>query len=396
MRPDQYMDALLLGASPNSLSAARSLGRTGLQVVIAETAADEAVRSSRYVTRFEQLEEADDVVIASRLMELTESHGNPFLLPTGDRFALLVARYQELLQKRYCFVCPSYAVLEAIIDKGKLYETARQNGIPHPRFHVVKDSSDIDIAVANVPTPCYVKPALAHHWRRFQSKFIKLERADSAADLQRILASFLEQGFVALPQEIIPGSDSEVFSVSTYIDRSGQCRGWRTKRKLRQWPLHAGNGSLQEICDQPEVAELGLRLLEIVGHRGPATVEFRRDERTGRFVLIEINARTILGQEMITRSGLDVPLLAYHDAKGKSLPVAGPSIPTRWVYFGSDYEAFRQLRRSGQLTTWRWLRSLVTCRAFAFLALDDLQPFLIRVRMWLSRQWKVLAVAAPS
>ncbi len=384
------MDALILGASPNSLSAARSLGRAGLRVVIAETAADEALERSRYVQRFEQLAAGDDAALTQRLVDLARSHQQPFLLATGDRFALLVARHQELLQQSYCFVCPSHAALEAIVDKGKLYETARRNGIAHPRFHVVREHSDIAMAVAMVPTPCYVKPALAHRWRQAQQKFTKLDRADTEVDLRRILAHFLEQGFVALPQEIIPGSDSEVFSVSTYIDHAGRCIGWRTKRKLRQWPLNAGDGCLQEICHRPEVAELGLRLLEVTGHRGPATVEFRRDERTGQFVLMEINARTILGQEMITRSGLDVPLLAYHDAKGLPLPAPGPAVPIRWLHFGADFLAFRQLRRRGLLTTWQWLESLVVCRAFAYLAIDDLRPLLVRLRIWVVRQAKRL------
>ena len=49
------MDALILRASPNSLSAARSLGRAGLQVVIASTDNDPAIRWSRFVSRFVRL-----------------------------------------------------------------------------------------------------------------------------------------------------------------------------------------------------------------------------------------------------------------------------------------------------------------------------------------------------
>ena len=376
------LDALILGASANSLSAARSLGRAGLNVVIAETTIDGALKRSRYVKEFLHFGEDDDAAIASRLLQLPATPEKPFLLATGDRYALLVARYQEQLAERYCFVSPGYAVLDAIIDKAKLYENARRNGIPCPAFHVVQESRDIEVAVANVPTPCYVKPAMGHKWRRVRDT--KLERADTAAELRRILEDFLALGLIAIPQEIIPGKDSEVFSLSAYIDRCGNCLGYRTKRKLRQLPLDAGNGSAQEICSQPEVAELGLRILAITGHRGPATVEFRRDERSGRFVLIEINARTILAQEMITRSGLDVPLIAYCDAKGKSMPESTPAMAVRWIDFQSDFRAFRQLRRRGQITTWQWLESIASCRAPAYFALSDPAPFLVRTWMWLS------------
>ena len=375
------IDVLILGASPNSLSAARSLGRAGLRVVMADTKADESVAHSRYVARFELLADGDDDVIASRLMELCGQHERPFLLPTGDRYALLVARYQEQFRSKYCFVIPASDALEGIVDKARLYETARRHGIPHPVFEVVRRSADIEIAITRVPTPCYVKPALAHEWRRFRNT--KLERAGTTTELRRVLESFVEKKLVAVPQEIIPGMDSEVFSVSAYIDRSGKCLGWRTKRKLRQWPVSAGDASLQEICDHPEVAELGLQMLSITGHRGPATVEFRRDECTGRLVLMEVNARTILGQEMITRSGLDVPLMAYHDAKGQPAPLPGPVKPIRWMHFQADFRAFRALRRGGQLTAWQWLNSISTCGAFAYFAADDPKPFFRELRGWL-------------
>ncbi|MEI2790448.1 MAG: hypothetical protein V9E93_16405 [Steroidobacteraceae bacterium] len=374
------IDVLILGASPNSLSAARSLGRAGLRVVMADTKADESVAHSRYVARFELLADGDDDVIASRLMELCGQHERPFLLPTGDRYALLVARYQEQFRSKYCFVIPASDALEGIVDKARLYETARRHGIPHPVFEVVRRSADIEIAITRVPTPCYVKPALAHEWRRFRNT--KLERAGTTTELRRVLESFVEKKLVAVPQEIIPGMDSEVFSVSAYIDRSGKCLGWRTKRKLRQWPVSAGDASLQEICDHPEVAELGLRLLSATGHRGPATVEFRRDERNGRLVLMEINARTILGQEMIARSGLDVALMAYQDAKGNPVPLPGAVKFIRWMHFQSDFRAFRALRRRRQLTAWQWLNSIVACRAFAYFAVDDPKPFFTELRRW--------------
>jgi predicted ATP-grasp superfamily ATP-dependent carboligase len=376
------MDAVILGMSPNSLSAARSLGRAGLTVAMVGTRSDPPVVRSRYIARFEQLEQIEETAVIDCLLRLPEQRDRPFLLATGDLFALLVAKQQDSLRSRYCFVCPSHAVLESIIDKAKLYETAKANGFAHPKFHIVRDRSDVDAAIAAVPTPCYVKPALAHHRRRFTKS--KLERAETVEELRRTLLDFIDNGLVAIPLEIIPGSDSEVFSVSTYIDRFGKPAGWRTKRKLRQYPLRAGDASAQEICDRPDVAEIGLRLLAVTGHRGPATVEFRRDERDGRLVLMEINARTILGQEMITRSGLDVPLIAYHDAKALPLPPANPTVPVRWIHLASDYRAFRELRRDGAITSMAWLASIASCRAFAYFALDDLAPWFASTSSWIT------------
>jgi predicted ATP-grasp superfamily ATP-dependent carboligase len=378
------MDALILGESPNALSAARSLGRRGLEVMVLADRVNRALESSRYVSRFELLEARDDAEVCAFLLGRPQRAERPFLLATGDRWALLVAEHQERLKARYRFVCPSYATLAGIIDKAKLYESATRSGFPCPKFYVVEGKSDIEAAVAAVSTPCFVKPALAHRWRAIRNS--KVERAGTADELRRILAVFVEMGMVAVPQEIIPGDDSQIFSVAAYIDRRGDCVGWRTKRKLRQWPIQAGDGSLQEICEQPEVADLGLRLLTTLGHRGPATVEFRRDQRDGRFVLIEINARTILGQEMVTRSGFDVPWTAYCDATDKPVPKPGPPRRVRWIALGPDYRAFRALHKQRAITIRGWLRSIITCNAFAYFAVNDPLPFMTRALAWCRRR----------
>lgn len=177
------MDAVVLGASSNSLSVARSLGRAGLRVTVVETAEYGPVRNSRYVARYVVLDDIDDAGIARQILAVAGGDERPFLMATSDRFALLVARFRELLQESYRFVSPSFPIIDAIVDKSKLYETARRNGLPHPRFHAVADRSDIELAVAAIATPCYVKPALSHRWRQLRRG--KLERAETEKDLRR-------------------------------------------------------------------------------------------------------------------------------------------------------------------------------------------------------------------
>lgn len=380
------MDALILRASVNSLSAARSLGRAGLDVVLASPPEDPTVSRSRYVSRFVALEALDERAVETLLGLPAASGPKPFLFATGDQDALLVAKHRERLAEKFRFVLPEFPVMEAIVDKAILYATAKRHAIPHPRFHVVREAGDIEPAMEAVSTPCYVKPAMGHEWRRVRRG--KLEKAETRDELRRILEDFVALKLTAIPIEIIPGEDSDIYGLSTYIDREGRPVGWRTKRKLRQYPVGVGDGSLQEIADEPAVVELGLRLLAITGHRGAATVEFRRDPRDGRFVLMEINVRTVSGQELISSSGLDVPLIAYHDACGRRPPPSQPVRRVRWLRLGLDIRAFRELRRRGALSTFGWLRSALSARSFAYFAWDDPAPFFARASLWIERQLK--------
>src|SRR5262245_39778165 len=112
------MDALILRASVNSLSAARSLGRAGLEVVLASPPEDLTVCRSRYVSRYVPLEALDERAV-DRLLQLVDSKGpKPFLFATGDEDALLVAKFRDRLAERFCFVLPEYEVMQAIVDKA--------------------------------------------------------------------------------------------------------------------------------------------------------------------------------------------------------------------------------------------------------------------------------------
>ncbi len=214
------MDALVLRASTNSLSAIRSLGRAGFTVAVAATPNEDAsVLRSRYVSRFVQLEDLDDRAIDTLLALPSPSAPKPFLFATGDQDALLVARHQERLAQKYRFVTPAFPILESIVDKARLYESARQHGIPHPKFYVVREPSDIDAAVAAVGTPCYVKPAMGHEWRRVRRG--KLEKARDTDELRRILQDFIALGLTAVPTEIIPGTDSDLHALCAYVDSKG-------------------------------------------------------------------------------------------------------------------------------------------------------------------------------
>jgi hypothetical protein len=50
-------------------------------------------------------------------------------------------------------------------------------------------------------------------------------------------------------------------------------------RKLRQYPVDFGVGTLMESVAEPELAALGLRFFNAMGWRGPGSIEFKRDGR---------------------------------------------------------------------------------------------------------------------
>ena len=62
-------------------------------------------------------------------------------------------------------------------------------------------------------------------------------------------------------------------------------------RRLREYPVTGGPSALAESIYDPMLMEQGLKLLDNLQWHGVAMVEFKKDERTGRYVLMEINPK---------------------------------------------------------------------------------------------------------
>ena len=92
-------------------------------------------------------------------------------------------------------------------------------------------------------------------------------------------------------QELIPGGGEAQFSFAA-LCAEGRPLAWMVARRTRQYPIDFSRGStFVETIDEPMVEEPSRRLLAAVGYSGLVELEFKRDPRTGRPKLLDINAR---------------------------------------------------------------------------------------------------------
>ena len=109
---------------------------------------------------------------------------------------------------------------------------------------------------------------------------------------------------------------------------------------------------------------------------------------TGRFRVLEVNARYNLWHYLAAANGLNLPLTAYdYLVHGKRPAAPRPYRTThRWLYLRSDWLAYRQLSARGELSLRQWLRSLLqgpkVCQIFSW---RDPLPFLYRLNHLKSR-----------
>ncbi len=379
--------ALVLGMSVNGLSVARSLGRKGIWVIALERGKPSATIYSRYVKEVVCVEkEISDQELLDCLLNIGRSYWSPiFLYPTSDFFVLFVSRNRDALGQFFSFTLAEEKLIEAMINKQLLHELATSHGVSCPKTFCSPRVCDAEAIVKEVGLPCFIKPVYSHIWRE-NYEGDKVILAENKEELSSKLSEMKALGVEVVVQEIIPGADDAYYAVMIFMDGEKRPLAVFTKQKLRQYPMGAGEGSLQIAIQDKNLEEIAIRFLQGVSYVGPCELEFKRDERDGQYKLIEINPRTVTWQELVTLAGIDIPYISYQYTINKeATPVTGYRTGMRWLCFEWDFQAFLQARRMKMITFFQWLHSMVNVKSFAYFSWDDPLPFFVQTTRFLSR-----------
>jgi len=380
--------AIVLGGGLIAVPVARSLNRTGVPV-IALGAREDPVRASRHCTLFVDLGAKEG--IQERWLAWLTDPASPrgLLLPCNDDALELLARHRADLERSgHRLMEMADDVVLALLDKQRTYELARKLGVPSPRTAVLLADGDLDEVINELAFPFALKPRHAHLFARHFGLTRKLMVVRNRRELTERHAELRSLHLEMLITELIPGPDDAHYSYYSYIDERGEPLLHFTKRKLRQFPPNFGLTTYHQVRRDPEVMELGLRFFQGIGLRGPACVEFKRDARDGRLVLIESNPRFTAGHEIVRHAGIDLALLAYNRLTARPAPPLNDYREgARMWHPVEDARAFLVLRRRGELSWRQWLGSVMHRQHFPLLSWGDPGPSLLAWR-WLV--WRAL------
>jgi len=373
---DGLPPAVLLGASSaNAVSVARSLGRRGIAVYLLCSAGGES-QYSRYARRLDVGAKAEEW---ARFLLGAQSDWlrGAVLLTCSDDAIQMTLEHRDALAEKFVLDIAEPSAQWCFLNKLCTYEAAREAGVATPLFWRAESLEDIHAHRDEYVYPLMLKPLFSHRFKKvFSGKYILVH------DFDELVAGFdmvhAEEVEVLLLEEI-PGDDDRLCSCYTYIDEEGTPLFDFTKRILRRHPERQGFGCYHITDWSPEVLETGLRLIQHVGHRGIANVEFKRDDRDGELKVIECNIRFTAATEILVASGYDLPLFVYSRLTGRAFTPLSETQYRRGVRLWfplADFLEFLELRRQGRLTTGAWLRSVLHPQALPYFAWDDPLPSL--------------------
>lgn len=370
--------AIVLGGAVNAVSIARSLTPDGIEVIALGTRGIDPVRRSRHCQRYVRIRSPEGGLQAAWLAWLTE-HAQALpgavLLPAEDEALELIAHHRaQLVGLGYHpFEADDQALL-AMLDKADTAQIARAARLPQPHTVVVSDDESLERAVAELGFPLALKPLYSHVLARLPG-WGKLEVAHDRERLDELMSELRAQRVEVLATELIPGGDDQLVSYYSYIDEHGEPLVHFCKQQLRAHPPQFGLSTYHRSFWDPEVAEAGLRFFAAAGVRGLVNVQFKRDARNGRLMLIECNHRFTAANELVRLSGINLARLTYDRALGRPTPPVGSARnDTRLWDPVQDTRSLLQMRAAGDLTVKRWMASLLHRQHMPLLSVDDPGP----------------------
>ena len=319
-----------------------------------------------------------DGLVGTLLDIAARFEAKPILFPCSDESVRVISANRDALREFYDFVIPDGDVLLMYMNKESFYRHACEKGFLVPHTFFLESGSGLEGLPDEAEFPLIVKPALkSPEWIEcFKDKVIKV---NTRAELRDVLDSGSKVAKGIIAQKWIKGGDSNLVSSISYYDGNGAPQASFVSRKLRQWYTENGDACLAEECRNEEVARLARELLSGTGFRGIGSIEFKLDDESGKYYILEANVgRPVTRIGMTEAAGVPVIYTMYCDASGLPLPPDREQRykGTKWISFHRDLQASWKYYRDGKLTIDGWLKSLYGVRSFAVLSLRDPMPFL--------------------
>lgn len=387
--------AIVLGGDIGGWGTIQELARAGVPVVcVSWDAHDVAHRSRHLCDRVVARGAFDGEALARTLERLAERYPGAAVVPTNDWSLLAVARARERLSAAGLRpACPPLEAVLQVVDKGRTHAIAERAGVPVPATYAPAQLSAARELAGPIAYPCLVKPTHSHlFFARFRRKaFVARSRSELIALLRRAR----EGGCEVRVQELVPGGAGALLGYLVHLDAQGRPAAEAFVRKIRQNPPLLGMGAAGATVEaDPAVRRAARSLLDAIGWRGFAFVEFKRRARTGEPVLIEVNGRLNRSRKCDRRLGVSFPLLAYLDALGRLDGARPAAVPRAGVSYIDVMADLHRLLLPGSRP--RILRELVRPyaqpnRVLIDLALDDPVPTALRIARGLAQCGRTLA-----
>ena len=358
------------GTYKHSLAAVRALGRLGHNVDVLSHRHGASAAHSRYCRRSfigPSPQQANDFV--NCLNKLLTRNKYEVLFPISYLSTQAVSKNREILAQLTRFLLPSQENFEIAADKNKTVQHAMQINVPVPKTFWPQTVADLSQVAKHCHFPLVIKPpyesgaiSYVNNYEELRYKFEQLI-ADKKSNMS----------LLPMVQEYIRGEGYGFFA----LFHKGKICAQFMHHRLLEYPVTGGPSVKAESVYDQRLSELGMRLLSSLQWNGIAMVEFKRDEPTKDYKLMEINPKFWGSLDLAIASGVNFPDLYCRAAMGEEIPSQPPykvGLQFRWMI------------RESLLNTvahptgfWSWIRDGINPQVCTDIDRSDWPPHLFQL-----------------
>lgn len=320
---------VILGADIGVYALARSLHEQyGLRSTVVAGVVLGPVAHSRIIDHEVVADGHDPAQLVARLLEIAaRTPGRErLLLANSDWLVRVVVEHRDVLEPH--FVLPFLAgdLLARISDKAGFAEVCAGLDIPTPRTIVQDFAVGGADAAIDLTFPVIAKAASSADYQdvEFVGKRKVYEIADPV-ELTDLWGRLRGAGFRGrfVVQELIPGDDTRMRSVTAYVDTRGVVTMMCSAHVLLEehTPSGLGNPAAMITSRDDSLLDPARRFLEATGYRGFANFDVKVDPRDGRPMFLEVNPRIGRNNYYVTAAGANPTRFVVEDAvQGRAVP----------------------------------------------------------------------------
>jgi PAS domain S-box-containing protein len=317
---------LATAGAGGTIAAVRELGEHGVDVgVMTHLRLAPAAWSRCAARRYAAPLENDNEKFLERLLAIGAAKPGQVLLPTSDETAWLYTVNADRLKEHFLLYQPSVETMRRIMDKKLFADAAAKAGIPVLPSWEPRNLEEVMALAPGLPYPVLIKPRTHVNRVRNDKGMVVHSKTELMERYQQFISreshtsdnQHLTEASLPILQQFVSVSHEGVYSVTGFIDRTGELFVTRHSKKVFQRSKPVGVGvCFESLPDNPVLSEAVRRLCLELGHFGIFEVEFLRFD--GGWAAIDFNPRLFNQIGMDSRRGMPLPLLACLDAAGRS------------------------------------------------------------------------------
>jgi predicted ATP-grasp superfamily ATP-dependent carboligase len=296
------------------------------------------------------------------------------VLAVSEPSIIFLNKYRDWFEPGVRLLFPPQEIFNRALYKDQTLEIAKRCGMRVPKSITPQTVAEAE-AWTDLCYPVILKPR--HRDNTLGTKpvhLLKTEKADTPKAMISKLRSYEASGELPMVQEYVPGTGIGISAVM----RNGNPVCLIQHRRLREYPPSGGvSVYCESMKESPDLVARSVALLRAMEWEGVAMVEYRYDELSGNYWLMEVNGRFWGSLPLALHSGVEFPYLLYRSCfETVECQRATPGVRARAL--AGDTKWLVSVLRNGNMSrgraVWDYLRAFHPGTKYFVWALDDPKP----------------------